>query len=382
MRRILAIAACLTLLGFTACIPADAAPKCGVPHKPPCLTTTTPAPTTTTPPSPPPPGERIAVMLVNFSDDIRQPWTTGFIDSLYDGSAPSVSDFYTQASWGQLATSADVFGWFVTATPTSNCNLLMLHQQADAAATASGVDLSLYTNKVYIFPKTAACNFAGSGDMPGTRTWINLNPIACPEGTTNCQGLNTLVHELGHNLGLNHAGLLNCPGAVYGTNCTTTNLGDNFDVMSCCITSRLANVRLLQLGWIPPSQAVIVAASQTLTVAPATAQGSVVYLVPTGDGEYLYLENRADMTIYDPVLGDYSNGNLLFRKAPIYTASTPTPRGPYYSMTQLLDGSPFTNNGGNAKGLPVGSSFTVNGITITNVAFDGVNNVVEIEVSY
>lgn len=315
-------------------------------------------------------------MLVNFSDDIRQPWSTGFIDSLYDGPAPSVRDFYTQVSFGQLSVTADVFPWFVTAIPTTGCNLLTLSQQADANAG----DLSAYTNRVYLFPANTECNFGGSGDMPGTRTWINLNPTACPEGTTNCQGLNTLVHEFGHNLGLNHAGLLNCPSAVYGTSCTTTNLGDNFDVMSCCITSRLSNVRLLQIGWLPPSKAVIVTASTTLTVAPATSQTSMVYLIPTEDGEYLYLENRADMTIYDPVLGDYANGNLLFRKAPIFTASTPTPLGPFYSMTRLLDGSPLVNNGPNAKGLPVGDSFTVNGITITNQAFNGTNNTVGVTV--
>lgn len=36
------------LLILPACIPAEAKPTCGVPHKPPCPTTTTPVPTTTT----------------------------------------------------------------------------------------------------------------------------------------------------------------------------------------------------------------------------------------------------------------------------------------------------------------------------------------------
>jgi hypothetical protein len=311
--------------------------------------TTTVTPTQTAPPSPTP---RIAVMLVNFSDDIRQPWTPAFIDSIYDGPPRSVSDYYTTVSWGQWSMSADVFGWYPLTVASSPCNLLAVQQQADAAAIADGVDLSAYTNKTYIFPHNASCNFGGSGDLPGTRSWINFT---C-QSLTNCASRPNIIHELGHNFGLNHSFL------------DAGNAFEAFSVMGCCTHALFPNVQRLQLGLIPQAQLVTLTASDTITIGPATSQSSLVYRVPISTG-YLYLENRADMTIYDPVLSDFAAGNLLIR------------RQVADGRTFLFDGSPVVpDNGPNSKGLPVGQSITIENVTITNQAFDGIDNTVEVTI--
>jgi len=361
------------LLILPACIPADAKPICGKPGKPPCPTTTTPTPppTTTTPtPAPLSTDKRIAVMLINFSDDVRQPWTTAFIDSRFDGPSRTVSDFYARSSFGQLDVSADVFGWFVIAQPATPCSLSATANQADAAATASGVDLSLYTNRMYVFPasgRTGEC--ISNGDMPGTRSWVSIPVSSCVEATGICQE-RTFVHEFGHNLGMDHAGKLLCDGGVLDGTCTFGQYGDSYDVMGCCPGSLLSNVHRLQMGWIPPGQVITVTTSQILTVTPLNDPASLVYRIPYG-ANYLYLENRNERTIYENGPGTWGGDQLLFRIYPDFTVR---------AQSQVLDGSPATDHN-TWLGLPVGESFTPpGGPTITNLAFDGANNTVQIGV--
>ena len=311
--------------------------------------------------------KRIAVLLINFSDDIRQPWTPAFIDTQLDGPAPSVHDFYDRSSFGQLQVSADVYGWFVVVATVAPCQLNAFRDQADAAATASGVDLSLYTNKMYVYPNNSAPgNCRSGGEMPGTRSWVSLGSCT----PTNCVERRSFTHEFGHNLGMDHAGFLNCNGVVLAsTGCTFGQYGDTYDVMGCCPGALLSNVHRLQMGWIPPNQVTTITASQTVTVTPTNVASSLVYRVPYGTN-YVYIENRAERTIYENGPGTWTGGMLLFRVYPDYAVR---------AQVQLLDGSPATDHI-TWMGLPVGQSFTIpGGATITNQAFDGLSNTVQIE---
>jgi len=378
------------LLILPACVSADAAVTCGKPHKPPCPTTTTPTPTTTTPPpttttpapttTPPPPNDRrIAVLLINFSDDVRQPWTTGFIDSLYDGPPKSLADFYSVSSFGQLTVTSDTFGWFTIANPVAPCTVGTVADQADAAAIAAGVDLSLYTNKAYVWPQnnaTGACR--STGEMPGDQSWVALQTTCTP---TACAARSSLWHEFGHNLALNHASAYNCNGVVYSQTCTASEYGDSFDVMGCCSTPLISNLGRLKVGWIPPAQVVTVTQSSTITVTGVNDPASLVYRVSLGDGNFMYIENRAQRTIYENGNGEsWPGGTLLFRVAPDYTVHLANPPDAF-PYSYLLDGSPESNTNPQTRGLPVGGSFTANGVTFTNLAFDGINNTVEVAIT-
>jgi len=304
--------------------------------------------------------KRIAVMLVNFADDNRQPWTASFIDSLYDGTGKSVAEFWDDASWGGLSVSSDVFGWYTLSVTMAQCpsSQNAITSQADAAATAAGVNLSLYTNRVYLWPANSVSGCRSGGQMPGTLAWISL-PTTCNQATGICGARANLMHEFGHNLGLDHAG--NPAGE----------LGDTFSVMGCCSTPLISNIHRAYLGYIPPSQVTTVTADTTVTVTPANSAVSTVYRVPIGDGEYVYLENRAERTIWENGPGVWPGGKLLLRTAPDYTVR---------AKTILLDVDPSTANP-QSVGLPIGASHTIGDVTITNLAFDGVNNTVQIEVS-
>jgi len=357
------------LLLSPACIPADAAPRCGVPHKPPCPTTT-PRPTTTLP-TPPAPSKRIAVLLINFADDLRQPWTPAFIDSLYDGPPTSVSDFYNRSIG--LTVSADVFGWFTIATTTAQCpsSQNALSDQADAAAIAAGVDLSLYTNRQYFWPANAVSGCRSGGQQPGTRSWVAM-PTSCNQATGICAARTIPAHEFGHNLGYAHASAWNCAGVVLSTSCVHSEYGDSFDVMGSGY-GLLSNLNRLRFGAIPSTQVVDVT-NATITVTPLNNPTSLVYRIPYGS-DFIYIENRAERTVYENGPGTWNGGMLLFRVGPDYTVQTLGA----WPGSHLLDGSPESNTNPGARGLPVGASFTTpTGVTITNLSFDGVNNTVQV----
>jgi len=315
-------------------------------------------------------------MLVNFSDDNRQPWTTDFISTLWNGPARSVQDFYARSSFGQENLSADVFGWFTIAAPTTECGFWGTNSAlADAVATASGVDLSQYTNRAYIVPFTSQCHFTGTGDNPGSRTWFNINPATCTPADCS-QQFQPFPHEIGHNFGLAHAHSLICTSGgvhvVLSDTCTTNEYGDQFNAMGCCQPSLLSNVDRLKLGYIPAPQMVTITASGTYTITGAYSAASSVFRVADGTGQFLYFENRAQQSAYDPGSegGVWPNGNLLIRRAPDL---------PGIIGASLLDGSPADNDSiPNAKGMPVGSSFSFGALTVTNVSWDGTNNVVQV----
>lgn len=380
MRHFLLVAALGLVLvpsGFAASlfIPSGKAKPC---HRN-CTTSTTSTTTTTTPP---PPTSRLAVILVNFQDNPVQPWTIGYISNLYFGpQTPNVASFYAQASFGKVIWTGDVLGWYtIPYDQSAPCSLDTIRNDSEAAATAAGHDLSQYTNEQFLFPFNVNCHFSGTANWPGRDSWINLSPANCPQGspTLNCQDWHTLPHELGHNLGLDHAHSLICTDmtgshVVFSSTCTGDELGDQFDVMGCCTPSLFSNVDRLSLGWIPLSQLVTITQSGSYMIPPLEDPASLVYRVADGTGSYLYFENRA--AAQQPFWpSDWLNGNLLIRRAPDIGV------GPTFPFSQLLDGSPADNDTiPNAKGMPVGSSFTLpDGTTITNLSFDGTANTIQV----
>ena len=69
-----------------------------------------------------------------------------------------------------------------------------------------------------------ACGWAGLAEMPGRQFWLN--------GDVSTR---VFAHELGHNMGVHHAGSLTCTaGGVavqMSSDCSFDEYGDPFDVM-------------------------------------------------------------------------------------------------------------------------------------------------------
>ncbi len=161
--------------------------------------------------------KRRAVILLVDLQDARTPASYTlqyFADLMYSSTPPSVRDLYLQNSFGQIDFVADgngdgppdVFGPFLindSYSPTNACNYSNWALAAEAAAQSANINLSIYQHRIFVLPPPStipSCQWAGSADTGCAsgypcRLWIieAMEPMV-------------YVHELGHNLGLAHAG--------------------------------------------------------------------------------------------------------------------------------------------------------------------------------
>lgn len=146
--------------------------------------------------------KKIAALLVNTSDGSAYASKTSVTNYMFNASN-SLRNHYLKITHGQIdflvdsnADGApDVFGPLqISAAGTTNCDTVTWASQADSAAKAAGVDLSIYDHIVYVLPANTNCTWAGLAQVVGKQSWIKQGDSF------------VYIHELGHNLGLRHAG--------------------------------------------------------------------------------------------------------------------------------------------------------------------------------
>jgi hypothetical protein len=128
----------------------------------------------------------------------------------------------------------------------------------------------------YYFPTVSDCEFGGLGDLPGSETWIN-----------GYLQTGLIAHELGHNLGVHHAGSVSCAdgsGAkvAVSTSCTFSEYGDPFDAMGRG-SKLMSSWHRAQLGQLPAANRRTVTTSGSYDLADAndfTTGGSKLLLIP------------------------------------------------------------------------------------------------------
>jgi hypothetical protein len=159
---------------------------------------------------------RIALLLVNFSDDTRTPWTQAQMETAMQTN----TRWYDEVSHAKQTTTFQVFGWYTMPSPKAGCDYTRIENEAVAAARAAGVDLSSYNIVAFAFPSNADCAWAGLGG--GGNFWLNGN-----------NSLRVISHEVGHVLGLGHANSVRCTDGQYTdtASCTRNEYGSPFDVM-------------------------------------------------------------------------------------------------------------------------------------------------------
>jgi len=209
------------------------------------------------------------------------------------------------------------------------CNEDLWAANADAAATAQGLDPTTYQHRIYVLPVTTGCRWAGLAYLGCTpeqtcRAWVRAL-----EGSSDhrCGFPDVLAHELGHNLGLQHARTLNLDGSGDCVYCDTS------DFMGYAIgTWRGLNAPHRDfMGWLGPDRIVDGAGGGRFTISALGMQDApnpqVVKIVPP-EGSPYWLSYRAPIG-YDVELQDH-----FFNLLHVHRSAFPSDS---YLVAQLAD---------------------------------------------
>jgi hypothetical protein len=266
--------------------------------------------------------------------------------------------WFAENSYGAYGLTGDVTPWVTIAGPAAGqcfADMGTTMLQATSAATALGFDATAYDRTIVYFPRqlTGDCaGYAGWAYQPGKHLWLN-----------GAMDRRTTTHELGHNLGLDHAHSYYCmtPGGLQlslaDTGCSNDEYGDAADTMGGSNASgHVSTFRKQQLGWAASARIADLSAGGTVTLAPlASRAGTVGAKVVTATRTY-WFEHRTKTGV-DSLLPDGQVGGVLVRVADTTIAPgvglldmTPNSAG-RYDDAQLSPGATWT--------APDGKRFTV-----------------------
>ncbi|HEX4463275.1 MAG TPA: Ig-like domain-containing protein [Solirubrobacterales bacterium] len=301
---------------------------------------------------------KTAVLLVSPSGGGAGPWTQESARSEVFTAANSASAFYQEESYGaisltgKLREDGDVFGWFSVNASTAGCPYDEWRSKANEAAADAGIDLSGYQHLIYMLPFQIGCTWTGVAGLDSNWAMINGD-----------FGVGVVAHELGHDLGLLHAGSLTCTsGGVrvqISDNCTTAEYGDPFDAMGAATAARHnSGWNLAKLGILTPENIETIKASGTYSMRSALhpTDETTVLRIPHerffgGDvTSWYYLEVREKGGVFENV-SDATMTGVSIRIAPNPNL------GP---ETLLLDANPSTSTFNDAP-LGVGETFDAGG---------------------
>ena len=204
-------------------------------------------------------------------------------DATMRGLMKDTAKWFAHASRGRHHLSSKVTPWLKVGGGYSNCGLYDPAKRAIAAAKHRGIGTRGFNRFMIVVPQ---CGTNSQGEMPGRMTWIReAKPYP-----------SVLVHELGHNLGLDHANSLICTKSArrvpQAGKCYTEEYGDMWDAMG--ISSQQYSVPVLRrLGWAGRIASATKSDTWTLRDAAHSGSGIQALRVPSGGSTY-WLEYRTD----------------------------------------------------------------------------------------
>jgi hypothetical protein len=177
----------------------------------------------------------IAVLLVNFQNDQSIPYSPEHARAI---TFDSTQQYYQEVSYGKLAFSGTVFGWWTLPITETSCSNSTIRTEALAEAQRRSVSLNGYERIIIGFPRIAACGWWGLGTVGSTSSstaWINGD-----------YQLKVVGHELGHNFGAYHSKSQSCDAGA----CTISEYGDTHDIMGVPSVGHFNVLQKERAGWL------------------------------------------------------------------------------------------------------------------------------------
>ena len=225
---------------------------------------------------------RAAVVLLHLSGASSVSVSKAAMQAVMFAGSKSVANWYSQTSGGQLAVTGTVFGYYAG---VRSCDLATELNAGAAAAAADGYVAADYTNLI-VYAPSQACDFSGMGWIGGNGVFLNGNA-----------GAGLIEHELGHNLGLLHAGAYACGAAPVSGGCLLE-YADPTDVMGdTALDHEFSAEHKYMLGWIPaPEVRTVTSGTHTIALTaeedPLVAGATELIHVRAADGTLFAIDRR------------------------------------------------------------------------------------------
>ena len=160
----------------------------------------------------------IAVVPINFEGQRTRPTTQARLGNMFfnspdtDKFSESLASYWELSSYGRERLEGKVFG-LTPIDGKSSCNRSLSDGWAEQVKdywAERGENLDEYDHLFLIMP-SRDCDFGGYADMPGKLIVINQYPYDWASARARSSiTLSTLAHELLHNLGFDHSGIVGC----------------------------------------------------------------------------------------------------------------------------------------------------------------------------
>jgi M6 family metalloprotease-like protein len=341
--------------------------------------------------------KKMAVVLIRTQEypSAASPSTTQMA-TIFNGSpvgaANSVKHWLLANSFNLYTVTADVFGWY-TIPRNFSCDVFENAQNYINGTTAdNAINFDNYEQVVFVVnvPSGSGCPVlaraslgAGSfenNDIADGSSWSDIPYANVKNGSAT--NLLVLVHELGHNLGGNHAHGYDCLTSIYNTSCSGVDYGDVYDTLGKpSSTAFHYNAFYKNLfGWMSNIRTVTTSGDYDIypieTAAPAG--GYQALKINAGPQNYFLVENRI-RTGYDTNLPSTAPSGNIVNGAPIRYLSVGGNRS--YLLDAMPESITDEMRDTSDAGFPYNTEFfdSIHGIRITPLS--KTNNVLKVRVA-